>query len=163
MSHWIVCDPIGHNMHTLSTLFRVSTLLALLALALVPPVHAEEAKPEIIDSLTVAGITYTNVQLMNRTKSDVFIKHSGGVLNVKIKDLDKSAQLQLGYHLADNPTTNSVPITKGRNPLPDFKLDPRWEELQEQIVWESQEFLNTLQPKTLYAAGGGLFVFSLFF
>jgi len=150
-------------MHTFSILFRALTLMAL---AMVLPLHAEEPKPEIIESLTVGAITYTNVQLINRTKSDVFIKHAGGVLNVKIKDLDKSAQLQLGYHLAEIPTTtssNAVPVTRSRNPLPEFKIDPRWEELQEQIVWESQEFISTLPPKTLYAAGGGVFLLYLFF
>ncbi len=145
-------------MHTFS---RILWAAALLALAVVVPVRAEEPKPEIIESLTVGPTTYTNVQLMNRTKSDVFIKHAGGVHNIKIKDLDKSTQLQLGYHLADAVSTNTV--TEVRRALPDISIDPRFEEFTEQVAWESQEFLGKLPPSTLYAGAGVGFVLYLFF
>ena len=145
-------------MHMFSTLFRAA---ALLALAVILPVHAEEPKAEIIDILTVGPISYTNVQVLNRTKSDLFIKHAGGVINVKVKNLDKSTQLQLGYHLTDLPVTNAVVET--RSSLPGIPFDPRFEELKEQIVWETGEFLGRQTPKTLGAAGGGVFLLYLFF
>ena len=145
-------------MHLLTRICRAA---ALLALVVVIPVRAEEPKPEIIESLTVGPITYTNAQVLNRTRSDVFIKHSGGVINIKVKDLDKSSQLQLGYHLAEAGSTNVV--AENRSALPELRIDPRFEEFTEQVVWESQEFLRTLPPRILYIAAGAAFVFYLFF
>ncbi|MEY2409949.1 MAG: hypothetical protein QOF48_2619 [Verrucomicrobiota bacterium] len=142
-------------------ILRILRTVALILLATVACVRADEVKLEIIESLTVGSITYTNVQLMNRTKSDVFIKHAGGVINIKIKDLDKSTQLQLGYHLADPSSTNGVEETRGA--LTDITVDPRLEELTEQVIWESQEFLRKTNRKTLYAAGGVVFAVYLFF
>jgi hypothetical protein len=145
-------------MHTLTRLFCAA---ALLALAVVIPVRAAETKPEIIESLTVGPVTYTNVQMLSRTKSDVFIRHVGGVINIKIKDLDKSTQLQLGYHLADVASTNAVAVT--RSAMPDIRIDPRFEELTEQVIWESQEFLSKVSPRVLQAAAGVAFVLYLLF
>ena len=145
-------------MHTFSRIFWAATLLTM---ALMRTGHAEEPKPEIIESLTVGPNTYTNVQLMNRTKSDVFIKHAGGVINIKIKDLDKSTQLQLGYQMAVDASTS--PVTQTWSAVPEISIYPRFEEFTEQVVWESQELLQSLSPRVLYAAAGAAFVFYLLF
>ena len=39
------------------------------------------------ETLQVGPQTYTNVTVLNRTATDVFIKHAGGSINFKVKDL----------------------------------------------------------------------------
>ena len=43
---------------------------------------------ETYPSLTVGPDVYTNVVILNKTRSDVFIKHRHGMANIKVADLD---------------------------------------------------------------------------
>jgi len=161
----------------MQTTSRILSCAALLALAMVFPAQGQDAnsdpkpettkpetarqeiKPEIIESIAVGSVTYTNAEVLNRTRTDLFIRYAGGSVNIKIRDLDKSTQLQLGYSLAD-PATNAPQSGAG---LPDIEIDPRYEELAEQIVWETKEYLNSLGPQAVYAAGGCVLLLYLFF
>lgn len=136
---------------------------ALLAVAATCPLQAEEPRPETYESLNVGLRSYTNVTILNRSKSDLFIRHAGGMANIKVRDLDKSTQLQLGYMLADAAPTNATALTLRHNPLSRFELDSRYEELAERIIWESQEYLAQVEASFYYAAGAVVFVLYLFF
>jgi hypothetical protein len=52
---------------------------------------------ETFETLNVGATTYTNVTVLNRTASDVFIKHAGGSINFKVKDLAVEELKKLGY------------------------------------------------------------------
>lgn len=146
---------------TMQQVWKYSLGLALCALAAVASARAAEAPPETFPILKVGSVTYTNVKVMNKSKQDLFVKHAGGMASIKVKELDKSTQLQLGYTLADPPLTNAparvVPA------LQDIEFDPKYEELYEYYVWESQELLKEFKPEVVYGALGAVFLVYLFF
>jgi len=134
----------------------------LFAAALLGPIsisRGEEAKPESFDVLTVGPVNYSNVLVQTKTKNDLFIKHASGFANIKVKDLNRSTQLQLGY-VIETPVTNA-PVRAFT--APKFQIDPRLEEAAEQIVWETREALAPIPRKYIYEAGGILFFFYLLF
>src|SRR6058998_2171137 len=113
--------------------------LACFTLAALVSGRAAEARPDIYPTLKAGSVTYTNVKVLNKAKYDLFVQHAGGMASIKVKELDKSTQLQLGYTLVEPPPTNAparvVPA------LQDIQIDPRLEEMYERVVWESQEVL----------------------
>lgn len=143
----------------MTNLLKIFRAAALLAVALACPARAEEVKSETMESLTVGSRSFTNVTILNRTRSDLFIRHAGGMANVKVKELDKATQLQLGYSLADPAPTNAVART--HSPLDE--IDPRYEEAMEKLIWETQEILRAQEAKIFYMAGGAVVGIYLFF
>lgn len=142
-------------------LWKYGLSLAFFALAALISGRAAEAPPETYPTLKAGSVTYTNVKVLNKAKYDLFVQHAGGMASIKVKELDKSTQLQLGYTLVEPPPTNTparvVPT------LQDLEIDPRFEELYEQVVWESQEVLSQLKPEVVYGAMGALFLVYLFY
>jgi hypothetical protein len=144
-------------------LWKYGLGLALFALATLTTTtgRAAEARPEFYPTLKVGSITYTNVKVMNKAKYDLFVQHAGGMASIKVKELDKSTQLQLGYTLVEPPSTNAparvVPTFQN------IEIDPAYEERYEWIVWESQELLNQFKPEVVYGAMGALFLVYLFY
>ncbi len=142
-------------------LWKHGLSLAFFALGAIVSGRAAEARPETYPTLKAGSVTYTNVKVLNKAKYDLFVQHAGGMASIKVKELDKSTQLQLGYTLVEPPPTNAparvVPT------LQDIEIDPRFEELYEQVVWESQEALNQFKPEVVYGAMGALFLVYLFY
>jgi len=52
---------------------------------------------ETFEVLKVGAETYTNVTVLNKTARYVFIKHAGGSINIKVKDLATEDLKKLGY------------------------------------------------------------------
>lgn len=123
--------------------------------------RAQDAEGERFASLEAGTMTYSNVLVMNKTKTDVFFRHAGGLTTVKVKDLDKTTQLQLGYHLVLETPTNRTGRAESSAPL--AELDPRFEEIKEQIIWEAQEYWSGLDRNVIYAGAGGVALLYLFF
>jgi hypothetical protein len=145
---------------TMQSLWKYGLTLACFALASLVAGRAAEARPEFFPTLKAGSVTYTNVKVLNKAKSDLFVQHAGGMASIKVKELDKSTQLQLGYTLVDPSPTNAparVPTLK------DIELDPQFEELYEQVVWESREALKQFPPEVTYGALGALFLVYLFY
>jgi len=124
---------------------------------------AEETPTERYDVFPAGNVTYSNVLIMNKTRTDVFIRHPGGLVSVKVKDLDKTTQLQLGYHLVLGTDTNSTARANSPMSMREMDIDPRFEEIMEQIVWESQELWARTDRNVIYGVAGGLGVLYLFF
>jgi hypothetical protein len=152
---------------------KLTYLLALLCLTLGTAMGAISGAPapeERVEFLQTPRESYTNVVVLSKSQTTLFIRHVGGLATVKVRDLDKSTQLQLGYQLA----TEASPAAAGDGefegglelPEPDlsFELDPRYEELWEKTVWEAQERLAALPPALVYTgwilAGLGFLFFS---
>jgi len=49
------------------------------------------------DVLATSRATYTNVTVTGKSGGNVFIRHEGGVANVKVEDLDSESREALGY------------------------------------------------------------------
>jgi len=158
----VSCGRLPAAVHIMQRLWKVGLSLALLALASLASVRAAEAPPEFYPTLKAGSVTYTNVKVMNKSRHDLFVQHAGGMASIKVKDLDKSTQLQLGYTLVDPPLTNAP--ARARVPrFQDIEIDPQYEEYYEQAVWESQELLRQFKPEVVYGAMGALFLVYLFF
>ncbi|MFM1769144.1 MAG: hypothetical protein RJA22_1673 [Verrucomicrobiota bacterium] len=157
-------------------------LLAALALACLlaatpPPAAGAASTPEErVDFLHTPKAHYTNVVILSKSQSSLFIRHAGGLASIKVRDLDKSTQLQLGYQLISDPAEEVDPAPAPAQPDPEadalaefevtapdleFNLDPRYEEWYEKAVWESREFVAGMPPILRYAwltLGGVLFL-----
>src|SRR5438552_68822 len=57
------------------------------------------AADETFATLSVGKTTYTNVTVLNKTRTDVFLSHAHGMASIKVRDLDPSTQIRLGYQL----------------------------------------------------------------
>ena len=155
------------NFHALCP--AVGAILLLLAPSAIAAA-AEQPRAETFEVLTVGGLSYTNVTVQNKTKTDLFISHDGGIANIKIKQLDKSSQLQLGYQLE---TSSSVHSTNRELNQPTFStkdfsvpavpIDPRLEEYYERALWEGKEALKQVKPLIIQCVLGGLAVLYLLF
>ena len=126
----------------------------------------EGQKEESYAILTVGELAYSNVVVKSKTKTDLFISHTNGFVNVKVRDLDRSTQLQLGYQVEAEPSTNSA--------LSNFTPEKIAEELQQQIpleardkwehaLWESKEMMAQLPPWFPFAILGGFALLYLLF
>src|SRR5215469_14957238 len=80
-----------------------------------------------IPFLVVAGKSYTNVVVLQKTADDVFIQHNGGIASFKVTDMNDALRSQLGLPLHPVMTnlTSSVSITNSalagnphREPVP---------------------------------------------
>jgi hypothetical protein len=143
-------------------LWKYGLGLAFFALAALVSGRAAEARPETYPTLKAGSVTYTNVKVLNKAKYDLFVQHAGGMASIKVKELDKSTQLQLGYTLVEPPPTNA-PARVVVPALQDIEIDPRIEEKFEWAVWESQEALSQFKPEVVYGAMGALFLVYLFY
>jgi len=50
-----------------------------------------------IDELKTRTATYTNVTVARKDKTNIYIRHDGGMANVKLEELDPEVQRSLGY------------------------------------------------------------------
>jgi thiol-disulfide isomerase/thioredoxin len=58
------------------------------------------AADEKFETLAVGSTTYTNVLVMSKNATDIFIKHSGGMASIKIKELSPELQSTFGFDAA---------------------------------------------------------------
>jgi cytochrome c biogenesis protein CcmG, thiol:disulfide interchange protein DsbE len=65
--------------------------------ALIVPLMAARAEEEMLPSLKVNDITYTNVTVTKVTATDVYFTSSNGIANAKLKDLDRKTQKHFHY------------------------------------------------------------------
>jgi hypothetical protein len=86
----------------------------------------ELSSPEAVtqfETFTIGQTTYTNVNILSRTSTDVFLRHQGGLANLKVEELEEGLLEQLGYTVVKKrhtvgPIANmlSETITKARTP-----------------------------------------------
>lgn len=108
--------------------------------------QADETYP----TLTVGPDTYTNVLILNKTRHDIFFKHAHGMGNVKVKDLDLSTQLRLGYQV-EPPRQNKIAQALQVPTVTQWEADPRVQELEEQFVDEAGEYLERFDESVAYS------------
>jgi len=73
-----------------------------LATALGAVFASSAAADEKFDTLVVGSSTYSNVTVLNKTRTDLFITHYWGMANLKVRDLDQATQVKLGYLLPED-------------------------------------------------------------
>jgi hypothetical protein len=53
------------------------------------------------ETLVAGTNTYFNATVINTNRKDIFLRHAGGFVNVKVKDVDPQILKQLGYKVAE--------------------------------------------------------------
>lgn len=56
---------------------------------------------EKFDAFRAGTNTFLNVAVLSANRTDIFLQHSGGLVNVKVKDVDPEILKQLGYKVAE--------------------------------------------------------------
>ena len=142
---------------------RRSFVLGLLALV---ASYSVVAGDETFSSLKVGKETYTNVTVLNKTRTDLFISHAQGMANVKVKDLEPATQLRLGYELERPKQSRMEKVWKGpdiENQLTRLETDPRVQEIEERLAAQFLETLDRLDPRAVYAIPAGIVFVYLWF
>jgi hypothetical protein len=76
-----------------------------LAVALLRPGLAAAALEQTFPVLQIGTQTYSNVTVTTKSATYIFILHSAGMTNIKVKDLTPELRVQLGYDEAGKPAT----------------------------------------------------------
>ena len=141
--------------------------LSLACLAVAAPLPLTEGqKEETYAILTVGDVAYSNVVVKTKTKTDLFISHTKGFANLKVHDLDRSTQLQLGYQVEAEPSTDETASDFTAEKLVEqiqLQIPPQVEEAYEQVMWEGRELMAQLPPWFPFAILGGFVLLYLLF
>ena len=111
---------------------------------------ASPAVDEKFDTLTIGKDTFTNVTVLNKTRSDVFISHSRGMASFKVKELDAPAQLKLGYQVEQPKPTKTEAIKQTVAGLTEMKEDPRVQAAEAEAYARFAEALEQFDPRIFY-------------
>lgn len=95
---------------------------------------------ENFDSLTIGSTTYSNVTVLNKTRTDMFISHARGMANIKVRDMDTETQIKLGYMLP--PDKESKPFFKPEQVMEKLDANPQVQEVHEMLNLQAQPFLE---------------------
>ncbi len=143
--------------------------LALFGAAVWLPLAASAADEQKFDVLQIGTQQYQNVTVTTKTKDYVFILHSGGMANLKVKDLPAEVRYQLGYVDPAPPKTAKMAANDwakqswGKIQNPQVKAFEQ--ELQQ--AWTTRQFrgmsLPQLTLQALWPFAFGLLAVYLFF
>lgn len=112
----------------------VVTLLALAGFTL-------RAVDEKFDTFRAGSNVFLNVTVLHQTRTDIFLHHSNGMANVKVKDVDPETLKRLGYEIAppepkETRTPLSIPPTMITNLTQKLEDNPQFQAVEAQ--WAEQ-------------------------
>jgi hypothetical protein len=105
---------------------------------------------ETYPSLVVGPDTYTNVLILSKTRYDIFFKHRHGMGNVKVRDLDPSTAMKLGYQV-EQPRQNKIQEALQIPVLTRLESDPQFQEAEERWVAAASEYLERFDDSVAYS------------
>lgn len=135
---------------------RHGRLMLLAGMLAVAPLHAQET----FESLRAGTNSYSNVTVLTKTRTDVYISHDGGFINLKAKSLPISVQEALGYEVP-KPPPPPPPSSLER-----LRADPRVLEAKEMFAQQLEGRINVAGPNLPMILVGvllGLMAIYLFF
>src|SRR5688572_15010048 len=117
---------------------------------------------ETFETLPVGTNVYANVTVLNKTRTDLFISHSKGMGNVKVKDLEPAIQLRLGYQI-EQPKQSKMEQIWQTTTLPQLESDPRVQQFEAMLGGQVAESIEQLDEQVAFAIVGGLTLVYLLF
>lgn len=117
---------------------------------------------ETFETLPVGTNLFSKVSVLNKTRTDLFIRHSKGTTNIKVKDLDQVTQLKLGYQVEQPRPTKMEQVLEATS-INQLESNPRVQELEAMVAGQAAEALERLDEQTAYAVAGGLVLLYLLF
>ena len=124
------------------------------------------AEDEKFDVLETANATYTNVTVLTKTRTDIFIQHAGGVSNVKLRDIDAEILTQLGYQVAPKKEAKkplTVPTQLITNVTQQLEANPQFQALEQKWQTQMQPKLPPISKGLILGVLAALFAGYLFF
>lgn len=115
------------------------------------------AMEEKFETFRAGGQIFTNVTVLNRTRTDVFLQHDGGLANVKVKQLDPETQEALGYETAGHNRAEkkaAVPEQIKQQIAEKIEQNPQFQALEEKWQTEMQPKLPAMTDRVLAAVLG---------
>lgn len=128
-------------------------LVAFVFASLASNLRADETFPTLI----VGGNTYSNVMVMNKNKTHVFISHAKGMASFRVEDLSADLQRELGYVVEPPPEKLSSRLAALQ------EVDPKYREMQVQIENQVANWLKTIDRQVVLGILAGIGVAYLFF
>jgi len=145
-----------------STPALFAILLGLLSLISAPMFAAVSDEP-VFPVLDTGSQIYSNVTVVSKSATHVFIKHSRGFAGLKLTELNHQSLVTLGLVKEEPPPAPpfKMPSVKISNPLPQFDLQPTVHEEDGRIAigLRGQSFsfdakvLREMSREILYCAG----------
>jgi hypothetical protein len=129
-------------------------------------VFSAAANDETFPTLTIGEKTFTNVLVLNKTRTDVFLSHSKGMASYKVKELPEEVQLKLGYQVEQPRGAKAAAKAKDMLKAADlsrFESDPRVKEIQEQVLARFREVTQKMDPTMIWGILGGAVLIYLVF
>lgn len=107
---------------------------------------------ERFESLTIGSTTYSNVTVLNKTRTDMFISHASGMANIKVRDMDTDTLVKLGYISPEEAQPKT--LFKADQVLEKLDSNPQVKEVHEMIEVQAQPFLEAVSEiKDVYIQG----------
>ncbi len=123
---------------------------------------AAVAAEENFTTLSVGKDTYTNVTVLNKTRTDLFISHAHGMANIKVRDLDSSTQVRLGYELEQPKQNRMEKVLQGPD-ITQFESDPRVQEFEEKLAEQIGDTLEKVDLRIAIGIVSGIVLLYLWF
>jgi hypothetical protein len=118
------------------------------------------AQEDKLDSLTIAGNTFSNVTIISRTKTHLSFKHNGGFASVRLTELPQTEQTKVGYTPPPPPKTM---VQRAREHTAEYTgwiegwLDqPRTKALIADVHAEVDRIINQNDTTIIYPAVAGV-------
>ncbi len=131
------------------------------------PTQAKAAVEQTFDVLQIGTRTYKNVTVTTKAKDYIFILHSAGMANFKLRDLPPELLQQLGYPakpMAEGKATAGW-IKKANNQLAKLQI-PQLQHFEQRLQNAGASrtaMLALITPQRLFVLLGALFLLYLFF
>ena len=117
-----------------------------------------------MESLSVDGVTYSNITVVGTTATHIEFKHAHGFSSVKAKTLPEDLQIKLGYTPPPPPRQPLKEISRSLSSnISNFRDDPRYKEIEAFVRSESERLMNNSDPQTAKAILGGVLCIYLLF
>jgi len=139
--------------------WRVRGYRFLLGLGLVLASLTLCAEDEKFDVLETANGTYSNVTVLSKTRTDIFIQHAGGAANVKLRDIDDEILTRLGYKVAPKKEPMkplAVPTQLITNVTRQLEANPQVQALEQKWQTDMQSKLPPMSKGMILGVLGGI-------
>ena len=120
------------------------------------------------ESFTAGSNTFANVTVLNTNRKDIFLRHAGGLVSVKVKDVDPEILKQLGYKVVEPEKKSANPFgTMSSQMMTNLTLkledDARFQQIESQWMARVAPHMPPISKGLIAGAVGVLVAIYLFF
>jgi len=133
--------------------YVLARLVFALLVTIGPGLWAQEEK---LNSLTIAGNTFSNVTVISRTRTHLSFKHSGGFASVRLTELPAKEQTKVGYTPPPPPKTFLQQAKEYSAQHLEWLEDPRTKALVAEVRAEVDRIIDQNDTTIIHSAIAGI-------